>query len=69
VLLYTETSDTRRKDCYLKKAAEFAASLAVSLEDPDACHLYYPAFKSSGCQCSQRYITENNNEVLYYVSY
>jgi hypothetical protein len=33
------------KDCYLKKVAEFAASLAVSLENPDACHLYCPAFK------------------------
>jgi hypothetical protein len=48
----------------LKKAAEFTASLAVSLEDSDACHLYCPAFKSSGCQCLKKYITENNNEVF-----
>jgi hypothetical protein len=55
----------------LKKAAEFAASLAVSPEDPDACHLYCPAFKSSGFQCLQKYITENGNEVfvMYNVRY
>ena len=59
------------KVCYLKKDAEFAASLAVSLEDPDACHFYCPAFKSSGCLCLQKYITENINKVfvLYNVRY
>jgi hypothetical protein len=59
-----ELPTQEEKDCYLKKAAEFAASLAVSLEDPEACHLYFPGFKSSGCQCLQKYITENSNEVF-----
>ena len=59
-----EPPTQEEKDCYLKKAAEFAASLAASLEDPDACRLYCPAFKSSACQCLQKYITENGNEVF-----
>jgi hypothetical protein len=54
-----EPPTQEEKDCYLKKAAEFAASLAASLEDPDACRLYCPAFKSSACECLQKYITEN----------
>jgi len=34
-----ELPTQEEKDCYLKKAAEFAATLAASFEDPDACHL------------------------------
>jgi len=59
-----EPPTQEEKDCYLKKAAEFAASLAASLEDPNACRLYCPAFKSSACECLQKYITENGNEVF-----
>jgi len=59
-----ELPTQEEKDCYMKKAAEFAASLALSLEDPDVCHLYSPAFKSSGFQCLQKYITENSNEIF-----
>ena len=59
-----EPPTQEEKDCYFKKAAEFAASLAASLEDPDACRLYCPTFKSSACQCLQKYITENGNEIF-----
>jgi hypothetical protein len=51
-----EPPTQEEKECYLKKAAEFAASLAASLQDPEASRLYCPAFKSSACQCLQKYI-------------
>lgn len=59
-----EPPTQEEKDCYLKKAAEFAASLAASLQDPDALRLYCPAFKSSACQCLQKYISADGNEVF-----
>jgi len=34
-----EPPTKEEKNFYLKKAAEFATSLAASFEDPDACHL------------------------------
>ncbi|XP_021940778.1 uncharacterized protein LOC110840210 isoform X3 [Zootermopsis nevadensis] len=52
-----EPPTQEEKDAYLKKAAEFAASLAASLQDLDACRLYCPAFKSSACRCLQKYIS------------
>ncbi|XP_069686673.1 uncharacterized protein [Periplaneta americana] len=46
------------KDDYLKKAAEFAASLAASLQEPDARRLYCPSvFKTTACRCLQKYIS------------
>jgi hypothetical protein len=59
-----EPPTQEEKDCYLKKAAEFAVSLAASLQEPDACRLYCPAFKSSACQCLQKYISADGNEVF-----
>jgi hypothetical protein len=59
-----EPPTQEEKDCYLKKAAEFAASLAASLQEPDVCRLYCPAFKSSACQCLQKYISADGNEVF-----
>jgi hypothetical protein len=59
-----EPPTQEEKDCYLKKAADFAASLAASLQDPDAHRLYCPAFKSSACQCLQKYISADGNEVF-----
>ncbi|PNF22840.1 hypothetical protein B7P43_G02171 [Cryptotermes secundus] len=70
-----EPPTQEEKDCYLKKAAEFAASLAASLQDPDALRLYCPAFKSSACQCLQKYISadgkgqeESNGRALHLLS-
>ncbi|KAJ4429669.1 hypothetical protein ANN_21870 [Periplaneta americana] len=52
------------KDDYLKKAAEFAASLAASLQEPDARRLYCPSvFKTTACRCLQKYISGEGNYV------